>query len=192
METQKTVYSYHPQTGEYLGSTQATLSPMDLEEFWLVPAFATEQQPPQPGERQIAVYDNQMWALHADWREVPLWSKADARLVSAVIGDTPDSLNATELQPPAFAVWRGDAWGVDEAAQSTAQAAAVRRQVQERLTAAYQNRRPLEDAAELGMASPLELSRLEDWKRYCVQLSRVEQLPIWPKLEEIDWPKQPI
>ncbi|POA99733.1 hypothetical protein C2134_05015 [Chromobacterium sinusclupearum] len=191
MQEQKTVYSYHPQTGEYLGPTQADRSPLDMEEVWLIPAFATAQQPPQAGERQAAVFRDGAWSLQTDWRAVPLWNKRTVRQLMPQIGDTPDSLNATPLQPPAFAIWKDEAWAVDAAAQQAAQMTAAQQRQQQRLVAALQQRKPLEDAAELGIASAEEQAKLAEWKRYCVELSRLPQQPGWPQLEDEAWPKQP-
>lgn len=188
---QKTVYSFHPQTGEYLGPTQADRSPLDLDEVWLIPAYSTEQQPPQAGEHQAAVFRDGKWSLQADWRGTPLWSKQTALPISPQIGDTPDTLTATALQPPAFPLWKGEAWAVDEEAKLAAQTAKAVLQQQQRLAAALQQRKPLEDAVELGIANDAEKAKLVDWKRYCVALSRVSQQQGWPQLADEAWPKEP-
>ncbi|ERE08074.1 tail fiber assembly protein [Pseudogulbenkiania ferrooxidans] len=191
MQQQKIVYSYHPQTGEYLGLAMADRSPLDAEEVWLIPGFTTEQQPAQAGERQVAVFCDGAWALQVDWRATSLWSKQTAQLVMPKIGDTPDSLNATMQQPPAFAVWKDDAWAVDDAAQRAAQTAAAQLRQQQHLSAALQQRKPLEDAVELGIASAAEQAKLAEWKRYCVDLSRLPQQAGWPSLADSAWPAQP-
>ncbi|BBH15320.1 tail fiber assembly protein [Chromobacterium haemolyticum] len=188
---QKTVYAYHPETGEYLGTTTADLSPLDVEETWLIPANATEQEPPQAGERQVAVYRDGGWQLAVDFRALKLWSKASALPVTAQIGDTPDSLQATELEPPAFAVWNKKAWKVDTDAERAALTAQAQQELQQRLATAYAQRRPLEDAQELGLATAQEQGLLSAWKRYCVELSRLPQQAAWPRLSEADWPKLP-
>ena len=188
---QKTVYAYHPETGEYLGTTTADLSPLDTEETWLIPAHATEQEPLQAAERQVAVYRDGGWQLAVDFRALKLWSKASAQLVAVKIGDTPDSLQATELEPPPFAQWDKKAWKVDADAQRAALTAQAQQEIQQRLVAAYAQRRPLEDAQELGLATAQEQGLLNAWKRYCVELSRLPQLAAWPQLAEADWPKQP-
>ncbi|UGA39902.1 tail fiber assembly protein [Chromobacterium haemolyticum] len=70
-------------------------------------------------------------------------------------------------------------------------AAQTQAQLKQRMAEAYASRRPLEDAAEIGMATEAELARLLGWKRYCVELSRLPELAMWPRLVEADWPKQP-
>ncbi|QOD82670.1 tail fiber assembly protein [Chromobacterium haemolyticum] len=188
---QKTVYAYHPESGEYLGTTMADLSPLDIEETWLIPANATEQQPPKAGNRQAVVYRDGGWQLAEDFRALKLWSKASAQPVTAQIGDTPDSLQATELEPPIFAVWNKKAWKVDADAQRAALTAQAQQELQQRLAAAYAQRRPLEDAQELGLATAQEQGLLTVWKRYCVELPRLQQLTAWPQLAETDWPAAP-
>lgn len=42
----KTVYAYHPETGVFLGTTEADESPLEPGVF-LLPAFSTEQKPPR-------------------------------------------------------------------------------------------------------------------------------------------------
>lgn len=184
----KTVYAYHSETGEYLGTTTAALSPLDVEETWLVPAYATEQVPPQ-GDGQVAVYRENGWQLVADVRTLKLWSKATAQAVTAQIGETPESLGATEQEPPPFAVWSGDGWRVDASAERAAKVAAVDLETASRRAVADAAIVPLEDAQELEMGTVEELEALRGWKRYRVLLSRVAQQPGYP--QNVEWPVLP-
>lgn len=43
------IYHYHPETGEYLGSSIADTDPLDASHI-LVPAFATTTEPPEVQE----------------------------------------------------------------------------------------------------------------------------------------------
>ncbi|MDF0604388.1 tail fiber assembly protein [Neisseriaceae bacterium TC5R-5] len=191
MTIQKTVYAYHPQTGEYLGETVADRSPLEQAEVWLIPAHATEFAPPSAGEQEVAVFEDGAWKRQADWRKVPLWSTQSAQSVQAQIGDTPNSLQATMLEPPQFACWQGEGWGVDEAAQQGAHSQQAEQALQQALANAYAKRRPLEDAAELGIANAQEQQQLSLWKQYCVALARLPQLAQWPLLADSDWPVAP-
>ncbi|AUH53253.1 hypothetical protein CXB49_21925 [Chromobacterium sp. ATCC 53434] len=184
-------YSYHPLTGEFLNEFFPDYSPLEPD-VPLLPQFSTLIAPLVGKMQEVVIFSNNQWLTKPDWRAVPLWSKRTAQAVAPRIGDTPDSLDATLLAPPAYAVWKDEAWSVDRDAERAAQLAAALRLQQQKLSAAYQARRPLEDAAELGIASTAEQNSLADWKHYCVALARVAQLPAWPVLSEADWPKAPV
>jgi len=57
-----TVYAYDPITKEYQGTTKAPEDPKHPGRY-LVPAFATEIEPPEPGENQRVVWGGQAWQL---------------------------------------------------------------------------------------------------------------------------------
>ncbi|WP_434632077.1 tail fiber assembly protein [Chromobacterium sp. CV08] len=183
-------YKYHPLTGEFLNEFSPDFSPLEPN-VPLLPQFSTLMVPPLGKMQEVVIFSNDQWLLKPDWRAVPLWSKRTAQVVTPRIGDTPDSLEATLLQPPAYAVWKDEVWSVDRDAERAAQLEAAQRLQQQKLSVAYQVRRPLEDAVELGIASAGEQNSLAEWKHYCVALARVPQLPAWPLLSEADWPKAP-
>jgi hypothetical protein len=58
----KTVYAYDPITNEYIGTDEAPRNPKNPATY-LIPAFATENEPPAPGENQKVVWDGQAWQL---------------------------------------------------------------------------------------------------------------------------------
>ncbi|MEO3956453.1 tail fiber assembly protein [Chromobacterium piscinae] len=190
MQDNKTVYDYHPQTGEYQGPIAASPSPLEPG-IWLLPAHSTELQPPVAAERQTAVFRDGGWTVTPDWRAVKLWSVDTALPVQARLGDTPESLRATLLQPCDFPVWDGKSWAINKTAQSAALAQKTSAELKQRLADAYAARRPLEDAESIGIATADELQKLAAWKRYCVDLSRLPDLAMWPRLVDADWPKQP-
>jgi hypothetical protein len=97
----KTIYNYHPETRELLSTAEADPSPLE-EDVFLIPAFATDIEPPTTGLRQIPIFNEptQQWSLVADWRGVALYSKTSGQRVSAALADTPESLSATELPKP--------------------------------------------------------------------------------------------
>lgn len=57
-----TVYAYDPITKEYRRTTKAYKDPKNPSRY-LIPAFATETEPPAPGENQKVVWDGQAWKL---------------------------------------------------------------------------------------------------------------------------------
>lgn len=199
----KTVYGYHPQTGEYTGETIAQRSPLDTAEVYLIPAWAAETPPPAAGQRQAASFraadgtvpsydmpgSKCKWQLLPDLRGLALWKKTSAQPVVAQLGDTTDSLGATELEPPQFGVWDGKGWMVNEAAQLAALTAAAENEIATRRAFADAVIVPLQDAADLGMATPEEAGRLTALRRYRVELSRVTQQQGYPG--KIKWPVLP-
>lgn len=57
-----TVYTYDPITKEYRGATQAPEDPKHPGRY-LIPAFATEMEPPEPAENQKVIWDDTTWKL---------------------------------------------------------------------------------------------------------------------------------
>lgn len=58
------IYHYHPDTKEYLAEGQADLSPLDKEQgndVWLIPAYATDIQPPPHIKRSDIVFIGGQW-----------------------------------------------------------------------------------------------------------------------------------
>lgn len=111
----KTLYHYHPETGELLGESPADLSPLEPE-VWLIPAQATDLPPLKPKARQVAVFRDNRWQLAPDWRSAALWSTEDGTAVSiADIGVTPADAHATETPRPSAAHrWQNGQWQEDE------------------------------------------------------------------------------
>ena len=59
---EKTVYSFKPENGEYIGELIARQSPLDEEEVYLIPAYATEIEPIFE-EGKITKFVNNEWVL---------------------------------------------------------------------------------------------------------------------------------
>ena len=122
-----TIYHYHPASGEYTGSTQAQMSPLERD-VPLIPAHATTQAPPAAGAHQAAVFDAaaQKWQLVPDWRGVQLYSNADGSEVAAELSQTPADCAATDKPRPSEAhVWKAGKWALDAAKQSALDAAQI-------------------------------------------------------------------
>jgi len=124
----KTIYHYHPKTGEYRWAGVAAPSPLEAD-AWLMPAYATPAPPPAPGAREVALYrdaDGNVpadhatgdWQLLPDWRGVALYATADgAPVATDVPGQAPADIGACEHpRPDPGHVWRNGAWLIDTAA----------------------------------------------------------------------------
>lgn len=57
---EKTVYHYDESTGEYLGDGIARPDPMEPGR-WLIPAWATTVEPPEPQEGRVRCFDGTAW-----------------------------------------------------------------------------------------------------------------------------------
>lgn len=59
-----TIYHYHPETGEYLGSGEADPSPLEPD-VWLYPAHSTDIAPPEAQAGFVRVWDGGQWQQQA-------------------------------------------------------------------------------------------------------------------------------
>lgn len=66
------IYHYHPVTKEYLGKGLADKDPM-VKGNWLIPAHATEVEPPELKEKQAAVFCDGQWQIVNDHRGFEYW-----------------------------------------------------------------------------------------------------------------------
>ncbi len=109
----KTIYHYSPLTGEFIGSDQAREFPPDSGEY-LIPAQATDKEPPEAGTNEVAIFVDDAWVLADDFRAVPLWDTGTGQPAKiAAIGVKPGS-DLTELAPPdGPSKWNGSAWVAD-------------------------------------------------------------------------------
>lgn len=104
------------------------------------------------------------------------------------LGELPEGLT---LEPPPgpFHVWVSGAWALDSAAQAQAKAVEVLTERDSHLRTAAIRIAPLQDAQELGEATDEEVAALLKWKRYRVDLNRIEQQGGYP--QAVVWPSPP-
>lgn len=105
------IYHYNNATGEYTGEFEARKSPLDDE--YLVPAYATIQNPPAVGDKEIAVFIEGGWEIKPDHRgKVYYDTDTQARYQITEIGVEPDP-NWTDKKPLENSFWNGTDWEVD-------------------------------------------------------------------------------
>ena len=73
MKATRTVYEYD-EAGLYTGETTAEPSPRE-KDVWLIPANATELEPPVTGEHECAVFRNGRWSVRYDYRGTTYWCR---------------------------------------------------------------------------------------------------------------------
>lgn len=115
----KTIYNYHPQTGEFINEAPADESPIEPGVI-LLPAFATTAKPPKTASHEVAVYVAGQWQVKADWRGASLFSTSDGSAVTiGEIGKAPADIGATDQAGPSPAhVWKSGSWQLDPAKQA--------------------------------------------------------------------------
>ena len=124
------------------------------------------------------------WINIPDYRGVTAYDKETARPVKIDdIGELPDSV--TLIVPDVeFPKWSGKKWATDTIAKKESDIASAEAQKQYLLSEATAIIAPLQDAVDLDIATPEEISVLKEWKTYRVMLNRVDTSPgadvIWP------------
>lgn len=90
-------YAYSPETTEYVGTVERQVDP--LGGGYLMPANATQEEPPSPGEGEVALYGTR-WTLVTDQRGEEYWNKATMGIyLNKEIEFTPPS-GLTDIEPP--------------------------------------------------------------------------------------------
>ncbi|MGM3174774.1 tail fiber assembly protein [Dickeya lacustris] len=179
------VYHADVQTGEYSGSS---------EEYLMtgtgVPAHSYADVPPADvatGQAVRRAADGLHWEVVADFRGQTAYdTRTRQPQAIGTLGDLPEHLT---LLPPSgeFDRWQGDAWVTDAAAQHAATVLAAQCDLDGRRQAARERISELTYAEELAMATEAETRLLKEWKRYLVQLGRIDTAAA----PDIDWPETP-
>ena len=103
-------------------------------------------------------------------------------------GPRPDYLTI-KPRPNSYYVWKDDDWVLDVDAERAGQAAQADIDRDNRLREVVIRVAPLQYAYELGEASSDQLGALQAWKRYALNLARIELQPGYPAT--IEWPTAP-
>lgn len=101
------------------------------------------------------------------------------------LGELPDGFT-DKPWPGQYYVWLDGDWQLDQSAKEAAELASILKERDNRLREAAMRIAPLQYAVDLGDATQQEQSALQDWKRYCVALNRIEQQAGYPL--EVEWP----
>jgi hypothetical protein len=94
------IYSYCPETGEYLGPSHADESPLEPG-VYLIPAYATGKAPPASRQGKARVFVDGEWTFVPDHRGETWWKAYGDPVEIDVIGNPADKgLSKTEPAPP--------------------------------------------------------------------------------------------
>lgn len=180
------IYNYHPVTKEYLSEGLADADP-EVENNWLIPAYATTVKVPDIKPGYIPVFDNGQWSQIADHRGTKVFDIITAQESETnELGDLPDGV--TTIAPGVdFPVWNGKKWVTDKQAKKEYDIAVAEAQKRYLISEATAEIDPLQDAVDLGMATPEEEALLKEWKKYRVLLNRIDT----SLAPDITWPVKP-
>ena len=93
------LYVHSPLTGEYIGTCAADPSPVEPG-VWLYPASTTVVEPPQTGEREVAIWAGETWQVVPDWRGHGYYTQDGKRHEITELGVAPTDDALDEPPPP--------------------------------------------------------------------------------------------
>ncbi len=188
------IYNYDPVTKEFLSVEEADKSPLEPD-VYLFPANSTTIATPSGLEKHKTPCFNietKQWSIVDDYREVKLYSKETKEIVFAALGQTPEVLNATTLQPTnAYDTWDEltQTWVYDSSLETTEAKLVVDNKVKTLTQEATAKIQILNDAYELGIATDKEKAKLIEWRAYRVLLSRASEQETYPL--NVEYPSVP-
>ncbi|HIB0429721.1 TPA: tail fiber assembly protein, partial [Escherichia coli] len=151
-----------------------------------LPANSTDIAPPDIPAGFVAVFnsDESSWHLFEDHRGKTVYDVASGdELFISELGPLPE--NVTWLSPEGeFQKWNGTAWVKDTEAEKLFRIREAEETKNNLMQVASEHIAPLQDAADLEIATEEETSLLEAWKKYRVLLNRVDT----STAPDIEWP----
>lgn len=123
------IYNYDPITGEYLSSKDARPDPMTEGRF-LIPAFATDIEPPDPKEGYAIIFAQGGWNYVVDHRGQSIYSTENAERATVTgIGPIPERF--TVIEPIQHSKWDGAKWVEDTDALKEAESNEIKARLAE-------------------------------------------------------------
>ncbi|EAB6599635.1 tail fiber assembly protein [Salmonella enterica subsp. enterica serovar Chester] len=175
------IFNLRSDTNEFIGAGDAYIPPHTG-----LSANCTDIAPPDIPSSYIAVFDSeiQTWSLHEDHRGETVYDTTTGNQVYiSAPGPLPE--NVTSVSPDGeYQKWDGKAWVKDEAAETAARLREAEGTKSRLLQMASEKIAPLQDAVDLGEATDDEKARLLAWRKYRVQVNRVDT-------SDPDWPEKP-
>ncbi|VWC26524.1 phage tail fiber assembly protein [Burkholderia pseudomultivorans] len=183
------IYHYDFHTGAYIGQGEADPDPMN-EGGWLIPAFATPEQPAPSSAREWPFRCDEQWVNKPDFRGVALYRTADGTEASIdVPGVSPQEVGLTEkTRPGAEYIWRDGAWQLDEAAVAKLAKEAAMAEFEAKLANAREATLGLSDAMAAGLLDDVQSATFRVWAAYQQALVRELRNPRFP---DVAWPPEP-
>ncbi|EEP2479021.1 tail fiber assembly protein [Salmonella enterica] len=173
------IFNLRSDTNEFIGAGDAYIPPHTG-----LPANCTDIAPPDIPASHIAIFDAEAgtWSLHEDHRGETVYDTTTGNQVYiSAPGPLPE--NVTSVSPDGeYQKWDGKAWVKDEAAETAARLREAEGTKSRLLQMASEKIAPLQDAVDLDEATDKEKASLLAWRKYRVQVNRVDTLkPVWPE-----------
>lgn len=174
------VYNLLADTREFIGEGDAYIPPHTG-----LPADCTDIPPPaaEAGKVPVFIPEKQQWNMVEDHRGETVYNTitGEAILIS-VPGALPD--NVTKKSPQGeFQRWDNGEWVPDPEAEKNYRIQEAKKNKGELMAHANARITPLQDAADLDIATASEKTLLNEWKKYRVFLNRVDiTTPVWPEV----------
>ncbi|ECE5762496.1 tail fiber assembly protein [Salmonella enterica subsp. enterica] len=173
------IFNLRSDTNEFIGAGDAYI-PLHTG----LPANCTDIAPPDIPASHIAIFDAETgtWSLHEDHRGETVYDTTTGNQVYiSAPGPLPE--NVTSVSPDGeYQKWDGKAWVKDEAAETAARLREAEGTKSRLLQMASEKIAPLQDAVDLDEATDKEKASLLAWRKYRVQVNRVDTLkPVWPE-----------
>ncbi|EHX4872889.1 tail fiber assembly protein [Salmonella enterica] len=178
------IYNLRSDTNEFIGAGDAYIPPHTG-----LPANCTDIAPPDIPASHIAIFDvgTETWSLHEDHRGEAVYDITTGNQVYiSAPGPLPE--NVTSVSPGGeYQKWdsKTKVWVNDEAAEAAARLREAEGTKNRLLQIASEKIAPLQDAVDLDEATDKEKASLLAWRKYRVQVNRVDTL-------NPDWPEQPV
>ncbi|EAM2462138.1 tail fiber assembly protein [Salmonella enterica] len=178
------IYNLRSDTNEFIGAGDAYIPPHTG-----LPANCTDIAPPDIPASHIAIFDaeTETWSLHEDHRGEAVYDTTTGNQVYiSAPGPLPE--NVTSVSPGGeYQKWdsKTKVWVNDEAAEAAARLREAEGTKNRLLQIASEKIAPLQDAVDLDEATDKEKASLLAWRKYRVQVNRVDTL-------NPDWPEQPV
>lgn len=173
------IFNLRSDTNEFIGAGDAYIPPHTG-----LPAHSTDSEPPEIPSGQVAVFDSEKtaWSLIEDHRGQTVYrTDTGEEFYIQELGPLPE--NVTSVSPDGeYQKWDGKAWVKDEAAETAARLREAEGTKSRLLQMASGKIAPLQDAVDLDEATDKEKAYLLAWRKYRVQVNRVDTLnPDWPE-----------
>ena len=188
------VYNYDLVTKEFLSVEEADKSPLEPDVYLFPANSTTVPAPTELDGHKTPCFNTEtkQWLIVDDYREVKLYSKETKDIVFAALGQTPEVLNATTLQPTsAYDTWDEltQAWVYDSSLETFEVKILVDSKIKTLIQEATDKIQILNDAYELGITTDKEKTKLTEWKTYRILLSRVSDQETYPLV--VEYPSAP-